>query len=131
MGMRLDLQKLYSSGPEAVAVAGKNKIGLKDEWTFWSALKSKGLTEFNPRVLEVVHAKGDVRLFLRVSATIGSNSQYVVGMQQEWAQQPDGWKLIAWRRSPTLAADQPRRLPQPATPNVNLYPQPKEAQRVE
>ena len=58
MGMRLDLQKLYSSGPEAVAVAGKNKIGLKDEWTFWSALKSKGLTEFNPRVLEVVHAKG-------------------------------------------------------------------------
>jgi thioredoxin 1 len=48
-------------------------------------------------------------------------------MVQEWAHQPDGWKLVASERG-VFAAEPVRRLPQPAVPNVNLYSDPHEAE---
>jgi thiol:disulfide interchange protein len=48
-------------------------------------------------------------------------------MVQLWAQQPDGWRIIASRRS-GFSPEAVRRLPQPATPNPDLYPDPREAE---
>jgi thioredoxin 1 len=119
------LVKLYSAEPGPFQV-GKDTIALKDEWAFWAGLKRSGLTVFNPRVLEVATQTGNTRLLLRISATVG-DSHVSASMAQEWAHQPDGWKLIASQRG-VFASEPARRLPQPAVPNVNLYSDPREAE---
>jgi hypothetical protein len=63
------LAKLYSATPVHLQV-GKDPIALKDEWAFWTGMKRSGLTDFNPRVLEVGKGKGNTRLLLRISATL-------------------------------------------------------------
>jgi ketosteroid isomerase-like protein len=120
------LAKLYSAKPEHLEV-GNAPIAIKDEWAFWAGLKRKGLTSFNPRVLEVATEKGNTRLVLRISATLGDSHLYA-GMVQEWARQPDsGWKLVASKRG-DFAAEPARSLPQPVVPNVSLYSDPREAE---
>jgi thioredoxin 1 len=119
------LAKLYSAKPGPFEV-GKDPIALQDELVFWAGLKRSGLTAFNPRVLEVAAEKGNTRVLLRISATLG-NSQLSAGMVQAWAHQPDGWKLVASERG-VFAAEPTRRLPQPAVPNVNLYSDLREAE---
>jgi thioredoxin 1 len=49
-------------------------------------------------------------------------------MQQVWARQADGWPIIASERDP-FTGEAVRRLPQPATPNVNLYSDPREGEK--
>jgi hypothetical protein len=121
------LEKLYSTNPPAIAQAGKERIALKDEWSFWARLKGSGITEINPRVLEINISKDSTQVLLRVSAMSGG-SPGVLSMRQAWVQQADGWKIAASRRSAGFAAEQTRRLPQPPAPNVNLYSDPREAQ---
>jgi thioredoxin 1 len=125
-GDQTSLAKLYSVNPEAVTQAGKARIAPNVEWGFWAALKAKGLTEFNPRVLEVTNVKGNTRLLLRISAISGSSHLYA-GMRQEWTHEADGWKIVASVRSPTFTNEPPRTLPQPAAPNVSLYSDPRKA----
>ena len=48
-------------------------------------------------------------------------------MAQIWTQQPDGWRMLASRRG-DFSPEAVRRLPQPATPNPDLYSDPKEAE---
>src|SRR5579863_4314815 len=67
-GDQASLAKLYSVKPEPVTQAGKERVSLKDEWAFWASLKSSGMTQFNPRVLEITTVKGNTRLLLRISA---------------------------------------------------------------
>jgi hypothetical protein len=126
-GDQTSLAKLYSVQPEAVTQAGKSRIATKDEWAFWASLKSNGMTEFNPRVLEVTTVNGNTRVLLRISATTGGSHLYA-GMRQEWAHQAGGWKIVASVRSPAFTNEPPRTLPQPAAPNVSLYSDPHEAE---
>jgi thioredoxin 1 len=119
------LAKLYSAKPGPFQV-GKDAIAPKDEWAFWTGLKRRGLTEFNPRVLELGANKGNTRLVLRISASVG-DSHLILGMVQEWAHQSGGWKLVASERG-GFANEAVRRLPQPAVPNVSLYADPREAE---
>jgi thioredoxin 1 len=126
-GDKAALAKLYSADAdlEAVTKPGKARIAPNDEWTFWAGMKARGITEFNPRALEVSATKDSARLTLLISTTSGSLHQSA-GMQQEWVHHADGWKMVASLRGPF--GDEPvRRLPQPATPNVNLYSDPREA----
>jgi hypothetical protein len=126
-GDRDSLAKLYSVQPEAVTQAGKSRVAEKDELAFWASLKTNGLTEFNPRVLEVTNVNGHTRLLLRISATTGGSHLYA-GMRQEWVHESGGWKIVASVRSPAFTNEPPRTLPQPAAPNFSLYSGPHEAE---
>lgn len=126
-GDQADLAKLYSVDPAAVTQVGNERIALKDEWAFWAGLKRSGMTNFQPRVLEMTTAKGTTQLALRISA-ISGDSHVVAGMRQQWAHQADGWKIVASLRSASFTEEPNRTLPQPATPNVSLYSDPREAQ---
>lgn len=121
------LAKLYSIDPPAVTQAGNNRISQKDEWAFWTGLKNSGMTEFHPRLLEFTGGANKAQLVLRISIT-SNGSHLVAGLRQEWAHEPDGWKIIASLRSAAFGNEAPRTLPQPAAPNVSLYSDPHEAE---
>lgn len=126
-GDRASLAKLYSVAPEAVAQVQKDRIALQDEWAFWAGLKGSGLTDFNPRLLELSTVNGHTKLVLRISATSGGSHLYAA-MHQEWAPEADGWKIVRSVRSAAFTDEPKRILPQPAAPNVSLYADPREAE---
>lgn len=126
-GNQAALEKLYSISPEAVTKAGKNRIAVKDESAFWTGLKAKGMTAFHPRLLEFTPANDKTKLVVRISITSGG-SQLVDTLHQEWALEPDGWKIVASSRSDAFVDEAKRTLPQPAAPNVALYSDPREAE---
>jgi thioredoxin 1 len=134
-GDRTALSRLYSTDPPAVArrVGETKGTSLDDEWRYWAGLKSSGLTDLNPKVLDVAVVKGATRVLLRIEAVKADGLQpsgrqnVVASMAQLWAQQPDGWRIVATRRS-EFSADAGRRLTQPGTPNISLYSDPGEAQ---
>jgi thioredoxin 1 len=125
-GDQAALAKLYSVKPEAVTQVQKKPIALKDELAFWAALKKGGLTEFNPRLLELTTANGHTKLILRISATSGRSHLYAA-MHQEWAREADGWRMVSSVRGTDFRDEPTRILPQPAKPNVSLYSDPREA----
>lgn len=119
------LRNLYGSRIEILR-AGRDTVDLDHEIAFWASLKRRGLTDFNPRVLETLSLNGNTELLLRISAKLGG-MPVVASAQQVWAQTPAGWKIAAALRSGDFVPDAVRRLPQPAVPNVNLYPDPRQA----
>lgn len=119
------LRNLYGSRIEILR-AGRDTVDLDHEIAFWASLKRRGLTDFNPRVLETLSLNGNTELLLRISAKL-SGMPVVASAQQVWAQTAAGWKIAAALRSGDFVPDALRRLPQPAVPNVNLYPDPREA----
>ena len=127
------LARLYSTSPPAVAQEGTTTLHLDAELRFWAGLRSSGVTECNPKVLEIAAVPGQTRLLLRIEAVKPAGSptsagqNVVVSMLQVWTQEPDGWRITATRRS-GFSSNAARRLPQPATPNTGLYPDPSEAQ---
>jgi thioredoxin 1 len=121
------LAKLYSAEPEAFAQFTNTRVALKDEVAFWVSMKRNGMTEFNPRVLETSNVNGNTRLILRISTASGKQHLYA-SVQQVWAQQPGGWKIVASSRG-NFEVEAVRRLPQPATPNTALYADPKDGER--
>jgi ketosteroid isomerase-like protein len=120
------LARLYSSNAKVYTGHDKAPIALQDELTFWADMQARGLTGFNPRLLEITTARDKTRLRLRISATSGDMRQYA-GILQEWAHQADGWKIVTLRRNP-FEGEPLRTLPQPAAPNVKLYSEPREAE---
>ena len=119
------LRNLYGSRIQLLRV-GRDAIDLNQEIAFWAALRGRGLSDFNPRVLETAAVNGNTELLLRISARL-HGMPVVASAQQLWAQTPEGWKIAAALRSGDFVPDALRRLPQPTVPNVNLYPDPREA----
>jgi ketosteroid isomerase-like protein len=126
-GDRSALGRLYSTDPEAFAQMDKTRVPLQGELEFWSSMKRNGVTNFNPRVLEISNADGRTRVVLRVSL-ISADMHLYAGVQQVWAHQADGWKIVASQRG-SFEAEASRRLPQPAAPNVDLYSDPQNAEK--
>jgi thioredoxin 1 len=128
-GDKAALARLYSTNPPAIARVGETKaISLEQELGFWAGLKSAGVTAFNPKVLEITPLPGKARLLLRVEAVKpgaepGVGETIVTSMVQFWAQQPDGWHIVATQRGEFSRAVA-RRLPQPVKPNAQLYSDP-------
>ena len=120
------LVKLYSVKPAAATLAGKNRIGLREELAFWSGLGKNGVTRLQPRVLELKSGDGTMEAVLRISAASGG-APVVAGLRQEWMHEADGWKIVASVRSSSFGPEAQRVLPQPAKPNVKLYSDPREA----
>jgi ketosteroid isomerase-like protein len=128
-GDQAALARLYSANPPAVVQVGKDKVvNLEEELRFWAGLKSAGVTGFNPKLLDLTMLEGHTKLRLRIQAVKADEARpMVASMVQIWLQEPDGWRITASRRG-EFSPEAVRRLPQPATPNPDLYSDPKEAE---
>ena len=130
-GDREALLGFYSANPAATAKTPQgNSLDAGEEPTFWAALKPEGLNRLDVKVLEVKTLEpGMMVLVLRIEADIktsaGENSS-IVGGSQAWVQKLGEWKIVSTQRG-DLVAKQIRRLPEPAKPNIQLYPPPEEA----
>ncbi len=127
-GDQAALSRMYRTKPEAITQAGKDRIAVQDELAFWTSLKRQGLTDFHPRLLEITTVKGSTQLVLRVSATLGGSPMYT-SVRQVWARSGDGWRIVASRRGGGFIKDPTRVLPQPVSPNTNLYSEPGDAEK--
>lgn len=120
------LAKLYPASGQNLRL-GNNPISRSEELAFWAGLKARGMTQFHPRILETKSVNGGTLVLLRISAEINGRP-VVTSAQQVWVMTPNGWQMAASLRSGDFVPDATRRLPQPATPNVNLYADPAEAE---
>jgi hypothetical protein len=125
------LSAFYSISPAARA---KTPQGVtqnpSEEPTFWSSLRRAGLGSFNLKVLEVKPVQPGVnaivfRLEGKFQTPSGEKSGVIAGTQV-WMQQRGEWRIVSTERSDP-GVDAPRRLPEPARPNTQLYPPPEEA----
>jgi thiol-disulfide isomerase/thioredoxin len=131
-GDKTALAAIYSTSPPARTQTQQGTSeDPGEEPEFWSALAARGLKALNPKVLEIDKSQpGMVSLVLRIMVALedkGARQEDVVSAAQIWAQQGGTWRIVATRRS-ELTPNTPRRLPEPAVPNTDLYPPPEEAQ---
>jgi len=130
-GNKSGLSTLYTTAPPARTKTPKGEtLDPAAEPTFWAALKSAGLDHLDAKVLEAKTLQpGVMALVLRIEAnfkTGAGESSAVVSCSQVWVQRLGDWKIVATQRS-DLGAKETRRLPEPAKPNIQLYPAPEEA----
>jgi hypothetical protein len=130
-GDKAALSTLYMTSPPARTKTPKgDTLDPSEEPTFWASLKSAGLDHLDAKVLEAKTLQpGVMALVLRIEAnfkTGAGESSAVVSCSQIWVQRLGDWKIVATQRG-DLAAKESRRLPEPAKPNIQLYPPPEEA----
>jgi thioredoxin 1 len=130
-GDKASLTSLYMASPPARAKTPQGETqDPGEEPAFWSSLRGLGLTSFDAKILEVKTIQPGVQslvLRLEMKFRIASAEKPAVAeATQVWVQQGGAWRIIATQRS-DLAAYVPRRLPEPAKPNTQLYPDPAEA----
>jgi thioredoxin 1 len=131
-GNRAALSGFYTTSPPARAKTPKGEtLDPAEEPTFWSSLKPAGLDRLDIKVLEAQTLQpGVMSLVLRIEADIKTSAgenPAIVSASQVWVQKLGDWKIVATQRG-DLAAKETRRLPEPAKPNIQLYPPPEEAQ---
>ena len=131
-GSQSSLATLYATTPPAQAQTPQGRTqDPSEEPQFWSALATKGISDLRPKVLEIQRPQpGVVELVLRIEIKLKTDSgeqPFVVGASQVWVQQGNDWRIAATQRSDP-APNPPRRLPEPAKPNTDLYAPPEEAQ---
>jgi thioredoxin 1 len=133
-GDKIGLRGFYISAPQAFAKTpeGTSSDPLNEEPEFWSKLSSEGLNTLVPKILQQTSPQPNVvALVLRIEMTFHSKNetrQSLVSASQVWVGQNGDWRILMTQRSnvrplPVI------RLPQPPTPNPNLYPDPGEAQK--
>jgi Thioredoxin-like len=125
------LTELYSIAPPART---KTPQGITQEAGaephFWSALAASGLSNLQPKILEIEHPQaGVVVLVLRIEFNLRTDSgvqPFVVEGDQAWVQEGGDWRILQTERG-DIDPNPPRRLPEPAKPNTDLYPPPDKA----
>jgi thioredoxin 1 len=131
-GDKAALAALYSTAPPADTKAPEGESqDPNQEPEYWSEMKARGLSSFDVKILEIRRPRPDVaQVVLRFALTFHTSTgevPYVNGASQAWVQQGNDWRIVATQRG-NVAPKTARRLPEPAVPNTNLYPDPKEAQ---
>jgi thioredoxin 1 len=128
-GNQASLAALYSSNPPAqTQMPGGKSADPNEEPMFWSALATKGLSGFDPKILSITRPQpGETALVLRLEFKLGGQP-YTVEGAQVWIQQGSDWRIAMTQRS-SLAPSPTFRLPEPAKPNTALYPPPADAQK--
>jgi thioredoxin 1 len=133
-GDRMALSNFYATSPAATAKTPQGETkDPTEEPAFWSSLRPAGLSRFDLKILEVKNPQPDVKAFVlryevKLQTGAGEKSGVISGVQV-WLQQHGVWRIVSTQRSDLLASV-PRRLPEPAKPNIQLYAAPEEA-RVE
>jgi thioredoxin 1 len=141
------LAKIYSVSPPARAQVGQDAVvDPTEEPRFWSAFGSVGLVKFNPKILAISHPQpGFTELVLRVEAEVKppappkdstmprsaappAPQSMVMSVGQVWTQQSGDWRIVSTQRG-NFVSNAPFRLPQPAKPDTQLYPDPADAQK--
>jgi thioredoxin 1 len=131
-GDKAALTSFYMTSPPARAKTPRGEtLDPTEEPVFWSSLKQAGLDRIDIKVLEVQSPQPDVRaLTLRIEAGLKSGAEeksVIISCAQAWVQRLGEWKIISTQRGDP-GEKQARRLPEPAKPNIQLYPPPEEAQ---
>jgi thioredoxin 1 len=130
-GDRAALAGFYMTFPPAKAKTPQGETqDPAEEPAFWSSLAPAGLSRLDLKVLEVKNLHPGVKAFVlryevKLQTGAGEKSGVISGAQV-WVQQGGDWRIVSSQRS-DLAANAPRRLPEPAKPNTQLYPDPAEA----
>jgi thioredoxin 1 len=125
------ITQLYSITPPAQT---KTSQGVTQEAGaephFWSALAASGLSNLQPKILEIEHLQtGVVALVLRIEFNLRTDSgvqPFVVEASQVWADEGNQWRIVQTQRD-DMEPNPHIRLPEPAKPNTDLYPPPDEA----
>ena len=125
------LDALYSRIPPARAQTPQGATeDVGEEPHFWSALAVSGLSNLDPKILEIQRPQtGVVALVLRIEFTLQTDSgrqPFVVSASQVWMLQGKEWRIVTSQRG-DLAPNPPRRMTEPAKPNTDLYPPPGKA----
>jgi thioredoxin 1 len=129
-GDKAALAALYTASPAARAKTPQGETkDPAEEPAFWSSLRSAGLSRFDIKVLEVKNLQPGVKSFVlryevKLQTPAGEKSEVISGAQV-WVQQAGDWRILSTQRS-DLTGNAPRRLPEPAKPNIQLYHDPKE-----
>ena len=125
------LTQLYSIAPPARTQSPQGiteEVGAEPH--YWSALAASGMSNFQPKILAIEHPQvAVVVLVLRIEFDLRTDSgaqAFVIEGQQAWAHEDAGWRILQTERG-DMRVDPTYRLPQPAKPNTELYPPPKEA----
>jgi thioredoxin 1 len=130
-GDKAALASLYMTFPPARAKTPKGEThDPAEEPAFWSSLRPAGLSRLDLKVLEVKNLQPGVKAFvLRYEVklqTRAGEKPGVISGSQVWVQQGGDWRIVSTQRS-DLTENAPRRLPEPAKPNIQLYGDPNEA----
>ena len=130
-GDKAALVALYTTNPAARAKTPRGEtLDPSEEPMFWSSLKPGGLDRLDVKVLEArTLQSGVMALVLRIEAQLKTSQgekSAVISCAQVWVQKLGDWKIISTQRG-DLGAKETRRLPEPAKPNIQLYPPPEEA----
>jgi thioredoxin 1 len=125
------LASLYMTSPPVLAKTPQGQTqDPAEEPAYWSSLRPAGLSRFDVKVLEVKNLQPGVKGFvlryeLKFQTPTGEKSGVISG-SQVWLQKLGEWRIASTQRS-ALAENAPRRLPEPAKPNIQLYHDPAEA----
>jgi len=130
-GDRSAIARFYSANPPTQT---KTPTGTSEdpsvEPAFWSAIAAHGVGDVHAKILEIQRPNPtEVSLVLRIEFTLedqGARKPFVVDAAQVWLKEGSDWKIAMTDRS-DLAARVAERLPEPTTPDVDLYPPPAEA----
>ena len=127
-GDKAALAGFYSTSPPAKVKTSEGETQDPTiEPTFWSSLRPAGLNRLDVKVLEAKTLQpGVLSLVLRFETglrTATGEKPGVISGVQVWVQKLGEWRIVATQRSGLLAMPAAR-LPQPARPNVQLYPDP-------
>jgi thioredoxin 1 len=131
-GDKAAMAVFYSTAPPANTKAPEGESqDPNQEPEYWSELHARGMSSLEVKVLEIRRPQPDVvQLVLRFALTFHTSTgevPYVNGGSQAWVKQGSDWRIVATQRG-NVAPKTARRLPEPTTPNTNLYPDAKEAQ---
>ncbi len=126
------LSTFYSKIPPAQAITPQGKSAdPAEEPEFWSGLASKGLSRIQLKILDVASMQhGVVGVALRAEMSIvsgGRDQSFIVSpLEQFWVKQNGAWRILRTDRSDLTPAPH-LTLPEPAIPNIDLYPAPEKA----
>jgi thioredoxin 1 len=130
-GDRAALSSLYSTIPPAQAKIPQGQTqDPAEEPGYWASLRGAGLSRLEVKILEVKDLQPGVKgLVLRFGVELrtpkGEKSGIISG-SQIWLEQRGEWRIVQTQRS-DMVAKPAMRLPEPAKPNTQLYPDPERA----
>jgi thioredoxin 1 len=130
-GDRAALAALYTTSPAAQAKIPQGQTqDPAEEPGYWSQLRAAGLNRLGIKILEIKDLQPGVKaLVLRfeVGLRTPDGEKYgIASVSQVWLEQSGVWRIVSTQRG-DLVAKPTMRLPEPPTPNTQLYPDPAEA----
>ena len=130
-GNKAALMSFYMTSPPARTKTPRGEtLDPAEEPAFWASLKQAGLDRLDIKVLEAKTLQpGVLALVLRLEAGLrasGGEKSAVISGAQVWVQRLGEWRIVSTQRG-DLMEKPAMRLPEPAKPNTQLYPDPDEA----